>query len=445
MTPSETPSTPAARIFRIRDVHYSDALYTLAASNRTARRLGSPESTLTVLDTIHTTYYHPDDVLMANPQPRTYFRVELTGAAAPSYDGWTFEAAVDPARPGDATGRTAALIRTRPDTALTDAQMADLRHQGDVCDHCGKARKRAEVFIVRHTDGNVKRVGRNCMRDFLGHADPAALMRRFELELNLAAAMGDLEDGADTRAFRPREHLSVLDVAATAVSLVRQDGRYLTASAAAAMKTMSTAALTVHALTDSKFYVPQRDRSGLMVPPSHTRPTEADYAQARVMLDWARGLTDVTGYLHNLHALATAQIVSLTHARLLASLPAGFQGMEARKAEADARKAAAAARAAADAASVHVGTVGKRQEFTLTVDRVVDISGDYGYCALYLMRDERGNRVTLKTGALDLDEGRTYRLKATVKAHDDYKGTAQTAIQRAAVLDTLDATGATAA
>jgi hypothetical protein len=44
------------------------------------------------------------------------------------------------------------------------------------CEHCGTARRRSETFIVRNveTDALVQ-VGRQCIRDFLGH-DPAALL-----------------------------------------------------------------------------------------------------------------------------------------------------------------------------------------------------------------------------------------------------------------------------
>lgn len=45
-----------------------------------------------------------------------------------------------------------------------------------VCDHCETARHRKDTFIVSK-DGQTRRVGRNCLRDFLGHASAEALVR----------------------------------------------------------------------------------------------------------------------------------------------------------------------------------------------------------------------------------------------------------------------------
>ena len=43
------------------------------------------------------------------------------------------------------------------------------------CQYCKKRRVRIETFLVSHYDGRTCQVGRNCLRDFLGH-DPALLL-----------------------------------------------------------------------------------------------------------------------------------------------------------------------------------------------------------------------------------------------------------------------------
>lgn len=93
------------------------------------------------------------------------------------------------------------------------------------------------------------------------------------------------------------------------------------------------------------------------------------------------------------------------------------------------------------AASEHVGEVGKRAEITLTCEKVLDYSerGSNGYLfrAFYiaLMRDEAGNRVVYKGGALPLGEGQTGRFKATVKEHGERDGEKQTVVARPLRLD----------
>lgn len=109
-----------------------------------------------------------------------------------------------------------------------------------------------------------------------------------------------------------------------------------------------------------------------------------------------------------------------------------------------------AARAAAieeqRARSKHLGVPAERREFTLRVDKIIEVAvKQFSYYSpstalLYLMRDADGNRVVYKTtGNMLLDdrfpaEGDTVTLKATIKCHEEYKGEKQTIIQRAKLL-----------
>jgi hypothetical protein len=87
-------------------------------------------------------------------------------------------------------------------------------------------------------------------------------------------------------------------------------------------------------------------------------------------------------------------------------------------------------RIAADrATSKHVGTVGERRDFTLTVNKVFSFEGQYGLTYINICKDADGNVIVYK-GSNGFDEGETLTLKATVKAHDERDGVAQTFISR---------------
>jgi hypothetical protein len=90
-----------------------------------------------------------------------------------------------------------------------------------------------------------------------------------------------------------------------------------------------------------------------------------------------------------------------------------------------------AERKAADASSVHVGAVGERRDFTLTLQGRFEYTTDYGTTYGHVFKDADGNVVIYKgSNRLDGECGVTLTLKATVKAHEARDGVSQTLISR---------------
>lgn len=81
-------------------------------------------------------------------------------------------------------------------------------------------------------------------------------------------------------------------------------------------------------------------------------------------------------------------------------------------------------------ANQHVGTVGKREVFRLTVKRVIGTQSGQWNTQLHIMADAAGNTFKWFASNTALDEGKTYDVKATVKSHEVYKGQNQTIITR---------------
>jgi hypothetical protein len=80
----------------------------------------------------------------------------------------------------------------------------------------------------------------------------------------------------------------------------------------------------------------------------------------------------------------------------------------------------------------HIGTVGERREFSGVCLYVGEFTSFYGPFYIATIRTERGI-VAYKGSACPFTKGETCRFKATVKAHESYKGTPQTIIARPAV------------
>lgn len=107
-----------------------------------------------------------------------------------------------------------------------------------------------------------------------------------------------------------------------------------------------------------------------------------------------------------------------------------------------------AERQAERAKSQHVGTVGQRGEFEVTLAHVhtferPSFSGYGGYetAYIYIMTDAAGNSLVWKssTSVEGFTAGTVAKVRATVKAHGAYKGGAQTTLTRLAVVEVLRA------
>lgn len=87
--------------------------------------------------------------------------VSVTGEA-PKLNGWSFIGTVE-----SVEGST--VLRSVPGHAIPE-QYRDADPCN--CDHCKINRRRNSTFIVQSEAGEFKQVGRSCLRDFLGHANP---------------------------------------------------------------------------------------------------------------------------------------------------------------------------------------------------------------------------------------------------------------------------------
>lgn len=137
------------------------------------------------------------------------YTVTVTGRLPQVEGGWQVLAAVDH-QYGDDGFRN--IVRGYEDGIVAEWLTAEPN-----CDHCGADRNRRYTVIVRDADGNVRQVGKSCLRDFVGHQDIDTLM-------NLATCWGDfISDSADpdedratrTENFLPAGAVVVAALAAT--------------------------------------------------------------------------------------------------------------------------------------------------------------------------------------------------------------------------------------
>jgi hypothetical protein len=93
------------------------------------------------------------------------------------------------------------------------------------------------------------------------------------------------------------------------------------------------------------------------------------------------------------------------------------------------------AKAIAEAAnrSSHIGAIKERRDFELTIKLRTGFDGDFGYVHIFVLEDSAGNVVVYKGSVVLGERGDTVKVKATIKAHSERDGIAQTIITRPAL------------
>jgi hypothetical protein len=154
-------------------------------------------------------------------------------------------------------------------------------------------------------------------------------------------------------------------------------------------------------------------------------PTDEDKAMAEATLDWIReelaSKPELNDYEHNLVVVGKSEYIEPRSLGLAVSAVSAYQ----RAKEMLARKEATAKQWAN---SQHVGTIGQRMEFTLTVVTIRNFASDFGVSYQHIMSD--GQNQFLWYGSKELEVGKTFKFKATVKNHNEFNGVKQTILTR---------------
>ena len=164
-------------------------------------------------------------------------------------------------------------------------------------------------------------------------------------------------------------------------------------------------------------------------------PTEADAEKGKAALEYARALgardDSTTGnaralsdYEQNLRLVGAQPLVAGKHTGILASALPSYERHLGRAVE----------RTRREATSAHVGAVGDKVEWVLTVERVYDAETQYGAMHIHTMRDGDGHAIVWRTNAKRLEPGTTYNVRGTIKAHNEFRDEKQTELTRCKVV-----------
>lgn len=416
------------KVYRIRDYRMPAAQDKLATLNRRGAKLGCAPAVLTVVGHEDVPVFQKHDGIIIEPRRQIgvnrYVLCTVVGAA-PKFAGWTLAACIENTDGGN-------IMRKSPD--CTAELNPRFRTCASGCDHCNKPRNRKETFVVIHENGAQKLVGRDCIRDFLGHDSPENILQRAEWALGISGCFDDLDDadsisgdgwsGGTTLASTD----ALMAYAATATRVygfisgsraraAQEAGSNLESTGATAMRWMSPAPLNMSA----------KERAERQVP---TEVDEARASAARAYVLASLGLrNDLSDFENNLLVVCRADAVDRKNIGLVAFV-VEYHARETEKTLAREREAKAAASSTYYPAEPKTRCRGVAVRYL----RSIGYESQFGPGYFHLFSTvEGGHTLKWSTGTAmnNVLPGTEYVATFTVKAHDEYKGAKQTTISRA--------------
>jgi hypothetical protein len=331
------------------------------------------------------------------------------------------------------------IINISPNSSVKNLP-EEYRKAGATCDHCHTKRDRNNTFVLKDTKtGDLKRVGRNCLKNFIPDVDPKNLLgyaSTLEKALNIAVGGEDMDEsnlgigGGSSKYYDATNFLFYICVA------YFLDGKYISGTKARqnAMtdqgSTMSTAQFAMNLKNNRDKDVEKEIDS--------VRSKAADLAKKidewKDTKDWdamAEQKPEMANYFQNMKIIARSQAIQYKNAGYHASL----LGMYLRD-QADSQRDADNKTNAAN--KTYIGNIGEK----ITVDATVKVSkpfqSQFGVGQMYVFNDPNGNEmVYFASKDMGLEVGQTYKIQATVKNQQisKYNQQPQTIITRAKILD----------
>ncbi len=359
---------------------------------------------------------NPGDRYVRTGAIRVLLHVTVLGEA-PKYAGWSFAATL-------AISEGGVILRKAPGFKK---ELVGFREVSPVCEHCKLERNRRDTFVLAHEDGTLKQVGRNCLRDFLGHQDPALIAAQAEWRMSIDEACSEAEGESGCRVDRLThlgtflEHVAEYTLQKGFISRKQAQERAQTGESCD-----STAFLAAINMDPPPYWV----KHGLVLAVSDEAKALAATAH-QYALDTFGALTELNDFQHNLLTVAKCEAIESRQQGIAAYLVENYR-----------RSQEQAAKQAKLGDSKHWGEVKKRYKAQpISYLGSNSFESAFGTCFIHRFASADGALLVWKTGtSVDYAQGFTVPATFTVKEHSDYKGRKQTLISRVIFLDTTAST-----
>ena len=373
--------------------------------NKRAKRIGTDLITLTwgkaFMDRQQLLIPDPNDPSLPPKYiDNTYLAlpVEVEGPLDVSHDGWQFLATIQHLKTGEN------IIRSIMDADIPKRY----RTAGSDCEHCNTKRYRKDTYLVLHDTGVVVQVGSSCIKTFLGDETPENILHRANF---IAELMSFLEGskkigpGGPPGSAPDYDELFHIEMFLENTSAAIRQYGWLSKG-----KAYEDGGIPTAQRVENRIYYG-----------SITHPVnDGDKELARKAAEWAENLSDRecddSDYLFNIRAIARSGMVGVRTFGFAASIIPAYQRSQNSK---------------TSSVSKHIGAAGDKIQVVLTLRNSFSFMSSFGYCTKYIFEDEDSNVFTWTTSAnKDFNTDETYKIKASIKGHGEYKGTKQTILTR---------------
>ena len=344
-----------------------------------------------------------------------YHEVTVDGPR-PKFAGWSLVANLEHLK---AEGEEITIVRAVPGASVPEEYR---NSSAQVCDHCQTRRNRTNTFVLVHDDGSYKKVGRQCIADFLGHMAPADLVRMFEY---LAEATEAAEEGEGMGGCGIPKFFNTKEYLAWVVANMRCDGWLSRTNA-------NNAGRYGQATADQAGGCMVEHMMGKAIKPEY-KPTEADYKRVDAAFEFMTTFlagAELNDYLHNLSVVLKLNVIGSKLMGIAASLIPTAEREMGKEIE---RRVWANLKET----SQYLGVVGGKLFVHATVANTRELESAYGVTTMVKFVTPEGSAVTWFASGNKTEEfpiGLKLILAGTVKKHEDYQGLRQTLLTRCCVV-----------
>lgn len=382
---------------------------------KAAEKCGCDKPTWTCVDhVVKEVRIHPD-----GPKRKVEFSIISVSGDAPVLGEYQVIAKVDPMDGGNVI-RGAEHVDTR------------FRHTGTVCEHCNTKRNRVYLYVVQDTDGNQIQVGKSCLKDFVGHKAPEALLQYFQW-WNTEVGYGD-EDYP--YGFSRSKHEDLVSFLGWVAATTHAYG-WKSAGQAYEEGGIGTAMQALEVMEMNRRYASLDKYNRATVDKVRGAMRESDEHTIQSALEWIRGMdakeVATNQYYYNLQLVCSQDVFDFTkHTGIVGSLLVAYakhlESVAADKARAEKRERRGPGK--------HIGLPKERiRDVTVKVTKHRELDGEFGVTHLFHMETKdgallvwfgSGERAHNLADALD----QYVTIDATVQSHEVYCGTKQTRVNR---------------
>lgn len=343
-----------------------------------------------------------------------YYHVEILGES-PIISGWKFLGTIQHESAGN-------ILRIVPGNDNID--LTYYYNVAPICDHCQTKRRRKDTYLIQHTEtGEIKQIGKSCLKDFLGHTSPQQIASYLEYILNME---DHIQEELSFLGGNNKTYIPTIEFLQYAAEFILRYG-FMSKSKFQELieQGINPAIPTVNRVLNAMFPLPKIE------PEIKEKDiTKKAITLSEKALQWARNELDPGNnqYLHNLKISVAGDFISFRNTGVAASLIPAYQReiekIEFKKREEKEKQL-----------SEYVGNIKDKIEKELTLLKVFTFDSDFGVCHIYKFKDAEDNIYTWKTSKyIEEEEGEVVKVKGTIKEHSEYRGEKQTVLTRCKII-----------